>query len=139
MKSDICNTCKNVFLVTELMKDAARSKGYRNKCRGCLREQSRIAYGERLSRPVREYRHDRRVRNILEKKEMLDALREVPCLDCGGRFPTCAMDFDHMRNKLFGIMGSYMSKTMEQLLDEVEKCEIVCSNCHRIRTKLRRH
>ena len=26
---------------------------------------------------------------------LLDELCDVPCLDCGGRFPPCAMDFDH--------------------------------------------
>jgi predicted HNH restriction endonuclease len=29
-------------------------------------------------------------------------------------------------------------KTIEQVLRELEKCELVCSNCHRIRTHRRR-
>ena len=27
--------------------------------------------------------------------QVLDELRQVPCADCGERFPPCAMDFDH--------------------------------------------
>lgn len=51
------------------------------------------------------------------------------------------MDFDHLPGfiKLATIsqmvMGGY---TMSTLLEEAAKCEVVCSNCHRSRTKKRK-
>lgn len=50
------------------------------------------------------------------------------------------MDFDHVKgNKVSGIaiMVGYKTISMEELLAEMEKCELVCANCHRIRTKKR--
>ncbi len=51
------------------------------------------------------------------------------------------MDFDHIpgRGKSFGLGGNGgVGHTMIELQDEVAKCELVCSNCHRVRTA-RRH
>jgi hypothetical protein len=49
------------------------------------------------------------------------------------------MDFDHRdeKEKSFIISGSYNRKK-EVLLKEIKKCDIICSNCHRIRTKKRK-
>jgi len=47
------------------------------------------------------------------------------------------MDFDHVRGvKLFNV-GMMTSRSFELIDAEIAKCEIVCSNCHRIRTKQR--
>lgn len=71
---------------------------------------------------------------------MLDGLKNVPCQDCGGRFPPECMDFDHVRGeKLFGIGANVSKVPLAKLMAEIEKCELVCANCHRIRTKRRRH
>jgi hypothetical protein len=73
------------------------------------------------------------------RKELLDEIRSVPCMDCGGSFPSCAMDFDHVRGeKKFGVMNRYGDYKLETLMAEIAKCEIICSNCHRIRTAARR-
>jgi hypothetical protein len=44
------------------------------------------------------------------------------------------MDFDHIgpkRNEVSQLV--YVSGT-EALLEEIKRCEVVCANCHRIRT-----
>lgn len=66
------------------------------------------------------------------------AFKDVPCADCGGRFDSVCMDFDHRpgEKKLF-TLGSE-NKSMPQVLTEIAKCDIVCSNCHRLRTHRRR-
>ncbi len=74
------------------------------------------------------------------KKQWLDELRTVPCADCKGTFPPVCMDFDHLPGevKLFGIMNQYARRGRPALIAEIAKCEVVCSNCHRIRTAARR-
>lgn len=74
------------------------------------------------------------------RREYLDRLRDIPCADCVGRFPTVAMDFDHLPGcvKSFGIMQGWRHRKWEDILAEIAKCEIVCSNCHRVRTAERR-
>ncbi len=67
----------------------------------------------------------------------LRELRAVPCHDCGERFPSHQMDFDHRdpSTKSFVITsGRAMLMSRERLLSEVAKCDVVCANCHRLRT-----
>src|SRR6058998_3601815 len=70
----------------------------------------------------------------------LRALREVPCADCSRRFAGHQMDFDHRdpREKSFELLkGRASLKSRAQLLAEAAKCDVVCANCHRIRTRKR--
>ena len=68
----------------------------------------------------------------------------TPCMDCNGVFHWCAMDFDHRpeETKSFGI-GSWSTRNvtttrLAELEKEIAKCDIVCSNCHRVRTWITR-
>ena len=56
-------------------------------------------------------------------------------MDCGGIFPECVYDFDHRDtfSKSFNI-GAKIYKPIEELKLEADKCDLVCANCHRIRT-----
>jgi hypothetical protein len=67
----------------------------------------------------------------------LRELRRVPCLDCGGIFPPHVMDFDHRdpTTKLFSVAADkVLLKNRAVLEAEVAKCDVICANCHRIRT-----
>lgn len=64
---------------------------------------------------------------------IVDAKKSVPCADCGQQYPPYVMDFDHLGDKLFNISAAHSSPT-QKVLNEIEKCEVVCSNCHRERT-----
>jgi hypothetical protein len=56
-------------------------------------------------------------------------------MDCGNTFPPVCMDFDHRDadSKSFNI-ASRIQLSIEKLAAEIAKCDLVCSNCHRIRT-----
>lgn len=71
--------------------------------------------------------------------EWLHSLKNNPCMDCGGTFPPCAMDFDHREaeSKEQGICQMVRGGwSRERILAEIAKCDLVCANCHRIRTHL---
>ena len=60
------------------------------------------------------------------------------CIDCNISYPPHQLDFDHVRGiKKAGINQLVRNGTMNQLLEEIPKCEIVCANCHRHRTYMR--
>jgi hypothetical protein len=71
---------------------------------------------------------------------LLNERRDVPCMDCGNRFPSYAMEFDHRdaMTKRGAITQMIGRAGWQKILDEVAKCDIVCTNCHRHRTYLRR-
>ena len=69
--------------------------------------------------------------------ELIRELRSVPCMDCRGRFEPHQMDFDHRdpSQKSFNVTaGRAMLMATAKVLAEAAKCDIVCANCHRIRT-----
>jgi hypothetical protein len=74
-------------------------------------------------------------RRYQQHKEWLAQVKDKPCADCGGRFPTVCMEFDHRdpAEKSFGISESAL-RARASLEAEIAKCDVVCSNCHRIRT-----
>jgi hypothetical protein len=70
-------------------------------------------------------------------KEEVDEIKSRPCADCGVQYPPHVMDFDHIGDdKAFNISRMY-SHSREAIMKEIQKCEVVCSNCHRIRTHAR--
>lgn len=75
-----------------------------------------------------------------KRKRFLIELKSAPCKDCQQSFPPEAMDFDHRdpATKSFSIatFGRRVAKSV--LLAEIAKCDLVCSNCHRVRTVRRR-
>lgn len=72
------------------------------------------------------------------RRSIVDSLKRMtPCADCGQNFPPECMDFDHIQGeKKFNISAALL-KGISDLEQEIAKCEIVCANCHRIRTKAR--
>ena len=66
--------------------------------------------------------------------------KSLPCTDCGNSYHPVAMDFDHVRGiKLGEIAAMIRNVSFDKLKAEIDKCEIVCAVCHRIRSHLRKH
>jgi hypothetical protein len=77
-----------------------------------------------------------KTRRFERHKLILDELKSsTPCLDCGGSFKPCQMDFDHSgeHSKVANIARLAGGAT-ETLITELRKCHLVCANCHRVRT-----
>lgn len=57
------------------------------------------------------------------------------CADCGYNAHPAALQFDHLDPllKSFRIAGS-LSRSWAVVLAEIAKCDVVCANCHAIRT-----
>jgi hypothetical protein len=73
-------------------------------------------------------------------KTAVDALKIARgCIDCGYNLHAEALDFDHLRDKVMAVSKmatwGYSWPLIEQ---EIMKCEVVCANCHRVRTVNRR-
>lgn len=83
----------------------------------------------------------RRYRENLKKKKSLiiEEAKSVPCTDCEGVFDPSELEFDHLRDKLFtiGSCRSMRNITISKLMLEIEKCEVVCTECHTMRERAR--
>lgn len=68
----------------------------------------------------------------------LDSLKEgKPCADCGRIYPPYVMEWDHLPGAKKTLVLSDTRRaafSKKRILAELEKCELVCANCHRERT-----
>jgi hypothetical protein len=76
-----------------------------------------------------------------ELRNIIHEIKRQPCTDCGLNYPHWVMQFDHLDGStkiecISVMVGIPVNK--ETLLAEINKCELVCANCHATRTYLRR-
>lgn len=90
----------------------------------------------------RKYYYKNKKKQIAKKQErrvviqkLIAEKKSVPCVDCGVSYPSFVMDFDHLKDKKFNIAGAPVKGySLKKILIEIAKCDVVCSNCHRLRT-----
>lgn len=74
----------------------------------------------------------------IETRNYISSLKSKPCTDCGISYPPYVMDFDHVRGvKLMEVAHITNLRDTTKLHAEIEKCDLVCANCHRERTHAR--
>lgn len=130
-----CCICKHDLDVTEFNKNSGRKDGLNSLCRVCSNKRSKLYYSENKvkHKSVVRARAKRHVNSA--RDYVLKILNSNSCTDCGTK-DIRVFEFDHVRgdkhmdvSKLIG--GGYSIKTIQK---EIDKCDIVCCNCHRIRT-----
>jgi hypothetical protein len=129
----VARTCAMCGL-TKPASDFHRSRtGQFSYCRDCRCVYDRSYYAER-GKPARLERQ--RVHRDAAR-EWMDSLKEGrPCADCGRIFAPSIMHWDHLPEyaKVDEIGSMVASLRRARVLDEIAKCELVCANCHVMRT-----
>ena len=109
-------------------------EGKGRRCRQCHSDWQQRWAAENPAVALRQARE--RARRGLA---FVSQLKAQPCADCGGTFPPECMDFDHRPGVMkVDRVGHMHTRTLDKVLAEIAKCDLVCANCHRIRTKTRR-
>lgn len=56
------------------------------------------------------------------------------CIDCNNKFSACVYDFHHLdSNEKESTIARIMGRSWDNIVPELNKCVLLCSNCHRIR------
>lgn len=78
----------------------------------------------------------RKKKNQLLLKGYANMVKSKPCSDCGVEYPAYVMDFDHVGGTKDDDISTLIRRnvSIKRLMKEIDKCEVVCSNCHRVRT-----
>lgn len=73
------------------------------------------------------------------RKYLQEVRQKNPCADCGENYPYWMMQFDHLPEyeKSFNICTTTHGFSIEAIQNEINKCEVVCANCHANRTHYR--
>jgi hypothetical protein len=106
--------------------------------------EGRIKAREDSKRHYRKHKSQYLARNRVKRGEISDFLRKYKefhgCKDCKGKFPYYVLDFDHLDPSKKKFEPSKLSRngSWDKMVEEIEKCDVVCANCHRERTHQRR-
>ena len=130
-----CTICKQEKPLSEFNKNSARKDGLQTHCRECNKERSRQYYKKNKKKHLKEV-YVRKRRNIrIVMRKLMELLNRSHCADCSIK-DARVLEFHHrdseekehnisdMLNQGFG---------WNSVSAELEKCEILCANCHRIR------
>lgn len=107
------------------------------RCDVCKAAASSYSKEYRARHPKRMADATKRHRD--KKRDRIQAVKlERGCQDCGYNTHPAALDFDHVRGDKSAGLAHMWSSTWDKIAEEIEKCEVVCANCHRVRTANRR-
>lgn len=115
-----CRDCGLELPYSEFYKNRNVRDGHLNQCKKCT---------------VARYGPGRSVRAKRDRLYFQRIKVERGCTDCGYDANPVALDFDHLpgAKKLYRVCT--MAGMSRALIDaEIAKCEVVCANCHRVRT-----
>jgi len=104
---------------------------------GLKDKQARQNYNKTYYATNKEKLKQRNRERVLKIKQAIIKIKEEnPCFDCGKFYPYYVMDFDHVKGKKKFEIAAATKRgyLIETILKEIKKCDLVCSNCHRIRT-----
>lgn len=130
-----CCTCKLIKPVEQFYYKN-RAQGLRQPyCKACKALYNAQWYGKNREKQLADVKRTKKQRSAAALALVASA-KDNPCTDCGERLPPCAMDFDHVRGEKVANISKMVNEgpSLSRLQEELDKCELVCSNCHRIRT-----
>lgn len=136
----ICTKCKISKPYSEFGISKWEKDGYNNHCRECDSKNQRIYYQKVREKEVitnLSYKPRQKLRDfngsLTNKKIFIcEYLSTHPCNKCGEK-DILMLEFHHVRGKEFEIT-SLDNHTLEEIHEEIGKCEIKCCNCHKIMT-----
>ena len=130
-----CSICKEEKANEEFSKNRTKKDGLNDLCRECSKARcrryyadNRVAHGKVTS--------ERKKRVIQENRERILEVLARGCADCSTK-DLRVLEFDHRdpAEKTGGISHLLARGcSWETIQKEIEKCDVVCANCHRIRT-----
>lgn len=138
----VCPTCKHNLHITKfgIRMQRATKKDNLNilaNCKICqtARDRDAAAIPRYTGKPkVIVYEGNAEERGRAIKNVLMNYFGRA-CTRCGYTGQPCQMDFDHIdpESKEFTLgIGGIAHRSVDEIITEVEKCKLICSNCHRV-------
>ncbi len=124
MNTKICTKCQLEKPIQEFITKSKSKDKHRAICKECHREVCRKYYYQNKDK----YRSRSKI-NREELRQYVNRLK-VECCICGESDVAC-LDFHHIDDKIMNVSQLINSESIELIKREIEKCIVICSNCHR--------
>ena len=126
-----CKRCHTPKPISAFAKSARRKDGMQVWCKVCIKKHDHLRYEQ----DKKKHRSWNMKRRDIYYDRVTEYLTDHPCVDCGEADPI-VLEFDHRDPEIKdGEVTKLLSyASWERIEEEINKCDIVCSNCHRKRT-----
>lgn len=128
----------HVSRMVQLCASAARIRAELAKCLPrCARCHRRVTQEQRPNRNRSAQRVPPSWQRIIDHQDRNDAIKLAGgCTDCGWSNWARGLDWDHVRGRKTTTIAIMIGagRPWSEIEAEMEKCDLVCANCHRIRT-----
>lgn len=125
--------CKVPLGEHEFHKNKTKKDGLSTICKICSKLKSKSYYKNNTNNHREKVgERNRRVRKENSIK-LYDYLSKNPCVNCGERDIT-VLEFDHLKDKIKDVSRMVSDCSWETVQKEIEKCQVLCANCHRRKT-----
>ena len=135
-----CTKCLNDKSIDEFAFQNKLLNRRHSVCKECLAKNSKEWYSANRVRRTSQIAEQRLSSRAEVRQYVLDYLLSHPCVDCGESDPV-VLDFDHVRGQKVYTISQMISRgvILSRVVEEIEKGEVRCANCHRIKTAQRRN
>jgi hypothetical protein len=131
----------HVSRLVQLCVSMARLRAELDKCAPrCARCHRRITQRQRFAKARLTERIPPSWQRRIVMQDVNDLIKMFHgCADCGWNEWPRGLDWDHVRGTKVTTVAIMIARIgpWSSVLAEMAKCEVVCANCHRLRTKLR--
>lgn len=121
----ICTKCNIEKPIEEFVRNKNKKGGYASHCKTCHRLTC-IKYYNGNKDKFKE----RSKTNRLNIRQLLNDIKSKGCIRCGETDIAC-LDFHHLYNKKDNVSKMVTNENFNDIKEELKKCIILCSNCHR--------
>jgi hypothetical protein len=124
----VCSKCKIKLSIEQFSKNKYKKTGVNYECKSCQKIYKDAHYQNNKQKyKDKAKRHDKKMQEWWQEFKS-----KLKCVRCGFSHPA-ALDFHHLYGKDKAIaQGRSEGWGKKRVLEEINKCEVLCSNCHRI-------
>ncbi len=130
----VCSKCKQKKIEKEFYKNSKRKDGKQTWCKQCAIQrriehykENKVHYGNY----TKQYRQETR-------NKIKYYLQQHPCIQCKEIDPI-VLEFDHLKDKEYNVADMVGKFGWDRIKKEINKCQVLCANCHRRKTYLQTH
>lgn len=128
MEEKQCTRCKEVKSTLNFCKNKNRRDGYQSACKSCMNS----SYTMSRKKKPDHYNQVKRKRVLSNVQKLRDWKESKGCSRCNEKDPSC-LELHHLdpsikETHVATVVGYWSEQRLQQ---EIAKCIILCSNCHK--------
>jgi len=122
--------------LTKFGKNKRFKDGLQRYCKSCKKEEVSFWYVNNKEKAKETSKKHKQNNKLVVKDYIVEFLKENPCVKCGEE-DIIVLQFDHLKDKKYAISDMISQGiSLKRVVEEIEKCQVLCANCHARKTAI---